>query len=276
LLTAAGAYVTDLMPPSRRAEGLGYYGLSSIFAIAVAPALGLWVYQHGWFWLCVSIGVLNLTMAVIATRLEESQRSNHAVGKSLLSHEVVEWRVTIVSLTLFLVSFGYGGITSFVAIYAKENGVTPPSLYFTVVACAMVFTRPFAGTLADRVGPLKVLAPCLLLAALGYALLAIGGSKGMLILSALVFGTGFGSAYPAFAAFVMRHVHETKRAAAFGGILAALDTGIGSGSITLGWIIQRYGFSAAYGTAACVAVLALPWFLFTRRRVLGHRVIESA
>ena len=140
----------------------------------------------------------------------------------------------------------------------------------------MVFTRPFAGTLADRIGPVKVLAPCLLLTSCGYALLAIGGSKGMLIVAAIVFGIGFGSAYPAFAAFVMRHVHETKRAAAFGGILAALDTGIGSGSITLGWIIQRHGFSAAYATAACVAALALPWFLFTRRRVLGHRVIETA
>ena len=276
LLTAAGAYVTDLMPPSRRAEGLGYYGISSIFAVAIAPALGLWVYKHGWLWLCVSIGVLNLAMAIIAMQLEESPRKKHAEGKPWLSHEVVEWRVTIVSLTLFLISFGYGGITSFVAIYATQNGVTPPSLYFSVTACAMVLTRPFAGTLADRIGPAKVLAPCLLLAALGYALLALGGSKGILIASALVFGTGFGSAYPAFAAFVMRHVEDTKRAAAFGGILAALDTGIGSGSITLGWIIQRYGFSAAYGTAACVAVLALPWFLLTRRRVLGGRVIETA
>jgi MFS family permease len=276
LLTSAGAYVTDLMPASRRAEGIGYYGISTILAVAVAPAVGLWVYQHGWIWLCVSIGILNLTMAIIATQLTESPRNIHQEGKPWLSHEVLEWRVVIVSLTLFLISFGYGGITSFVAIYAKENGVTPPSLYFSVTAIAMVLTRPFSGTLADRIGPAKVLAPCLLLVALGYALLAIGGSKAMLITSAIVFGTGFGSAYPAFAAFVMRHVEDTKRAAAFGGILAALDTGIGSGSITLGWIIQRHGFSAAYFTAACVASLALPWFLLTRRRVLGHRVIETA
>lgn len=276
LLTAAGAYVTDLMPASRRAEGIGYYGISTILAVAVAPAVGLWVYQHGWLWLCVSIGTLNLAMALIATRLAESPRNASADGKPWLSHEALEWRVTIVALTLFLISFGYGGVTSFVAIYAKELGVTPPSLFFTVCAAAMVLTRPFSGTLADRIGPVKVLAPCLLLTSLGYALLAIGGSKGMLIAAAIVFGTGFGSAYPAFAAFVLRHVDDTKRAAAFGGILAALDTGIGSGSITLGWIIQRHGFSAAYGTAACVALLALPWFLLTRRRVLGHRLIETS
>jgi MFS family permease len=276
LLTSAGAYVTDLMPASRRAEGIGYYGISTILAVSVAPAVGLWIYQHGWIWLCVSIGVLNLTMAIIATQLAESPRNLAAHGKPLLSHEVVEWRVTIVSMTLFLLSFGYGGITSFVAIYATQNGITPPSLFFTVCSIAMVLTRPFSGTLADRIGPVKVLAPCLLLTAVSYALLAIGGSKGMLIVAAIVFGIGFGSAYPAFAAFVMRHVEDTKRAAAFGGILAALDTGIGSGSITLGWIIQRHGFSAAYFTAACVAALALPWFLLTRRRVLGHRLIETS
>ena len=135
LLTAAGAYVTDLMPASRRAEGIGYYGISTILAVAVAPAVGLWVYQHGWLWLCVSIGVLNLTMAIIATQLAGiSHAISPRTGTPWLSHEVMEWRVTLVSLTLFLMSFGYGGVTSFVAIYAREHGVTPPSLYFTVCA----------------------------------------------------------------------------------------------------------------------------------------------
>ena len=167
LLTAAGAYVTDLMPASRRAEGIGYYGISTILAVAIAPAVGLWVYQHGWLWLCVSIGTLNLAMAIIATQLAESPRNIVAEGTPWLSHEVLEWRVTIVSLTLFLLSFGYGGVTSFVAIYSKELGVTPPSLFFSVCAVAMVLTRPFSGTLADRIGPVKVLAPCLLLTSLG-------------------------------------------------------------------------------------------------------------
>lgn len=276
LLTAAGAYVTDLMPPSRRAEGIGYWGIATIMAVAIAPAVGLWVYRHGWLWLCASIGVLNLAMALIAWRLPESHKHRVQSGTPLFTHEVLEWRVTVVSLTLFLLAFGYGGITSFVALYAKENGVTPNSLYFSVLAGAMVCTRPLAGRLADRIGPIKVLAPCLVLATIGYALLSVSGTKGWLIASALFFGTGFGSAYPAFAAFVMRHVDDTKRAAAFGGILAALDTGIGSGSITLGWVIQHHGFSAAYLTAACVAALALPYFLLTNRRILAPRAAATA
>jgi MFS family permease len=270
LLTAAGAYVTDLMPADRRAEGIGYYGISTILAVAVAPAVGLWVYHHGWLWLCASIGILNLTMAVIAAQLPETHRRHVAEGERWQIHQVIEWRVTVLSVTLFLLAFGHGGITSFVAMYAQRNNVTPNSLFFMVSAVAMVFTRPFSGALADRIGSVKVLAPCVILTTLGYTLLAMGGTKGWMIAAALIFGTGFGSAYPAYAAFVMRHIHETKRAAAFGGILAALDTGIGTGSITLGWLIQRYGFSAAYGTAAVFAALSLPYFL-----VMSHRVFAS-
>jgi MFS family permease len=83
-----------------------------------------------------------------------------------------------------------------------------------------------------------------------------------------VFGTGLGSAYPAYAAYVMHHVDDSRRGAAFGSILAAFDTGIGTGSVTTGWIAQRAGFSAAYGVAALLATLALPFFLLTEKRLL--------
>src|SRR5436190_1547718 len=48
LLSASAAYITDIVPESRRAEGIGYWGLSTIVAIAVAPTIGFWVYGHGW------------------------------------------------------------------------------------------------------------------------------------------------------------------------------------------------------------------------------------
>ena len=60
LLSASSAYMSATIPPSRRAEGLGFWGLASVSAIAAAPALGFWVYRHGWITLCVEIVVLNL------------------------------------------------------------------------------------------------------------------------------------------------------------------------------------------------------------------------
>ena len=110
--------------------------------------------------------------------------------------------------------------------------------------------------------------PCLALIAVGLALLSLGGTRPLLIWSALVFGTGFGTAYPVYAAHVMDHVVPERRGAAFGGILAAFDTGIGTGSIATGWLIDHYGFGAAYATAALLASLSIPYFLFAEPRLL--------
>ena len=55
----------------------------------------------------------------------------------------------------------------------------------------------------------------------------------------------------------------------FGGILAAFDTGIGTGSIATGWLVHAFGFGRAFGVAALLASLALPYFLFAEKRFLS-------
>ena len=62
----------------------------------------------------------------------------------------------------------------------------------------------------------------------------------------------------------MRGVAPARRGAAFGAILAAFDTGIGTGSTSMGWIIQHYGFASAFGAAAAISALAVPYFLVSR------------
>jgi MFS family permease len=269
LLAASAAHMTDLIPESRRAEGIGYWGLSTIAAIAVAPALGFSIYARGWVWLCATNLALSLVMAGIAACLREaSVRASPPAPLGLRG--LVEWRVMQLSLTLFLYSFGYGGITSFVALYADQNAVTPKGIYFTALAVVMLVTRPLSGPLADRIGPRRVLIPCLVLIASGLALLSFGGSRPWLLASAVVFGAGFGTAYPAYVAYVMRQVNPRRRGAAFGGILAAFDTGIGTGSIALGWIITHAGFRTAFGVAAALAALSLPYFMIADKRLMSR------
>ena len=266
LLSASAAYVTERMPESRRAEGISYWGLASTFSVALAPALGLALFDRGWTWVCLSIGALNLVMAAIAWYLPDDRRGPEPGRKSLLgvfSRDAVEWRVTLLAFTLFLYAFGYGGVTSFVALYAQSSGVAR-GLWFSAFSAAVLASRPFSGRLADRVGHVRVFLPCIALTSLGYALLAVGGSRQMFVVSAVVFGLGFGSSYPVFAAFVMAHTRSDRRGAAFGGILAALDTGIGSGSMAMGWTIEHYGFRPAYALGAAMAVLAIPYFLAVR------------
>ena len=275
LLSASSAYMTNMLPERRRAEGIGYWGLSSIAAFAVAPTVGFNIYRQGWSALCMVGAALNLIMAIIAWRLPEHPAPipvappAHAPRRGLL-----EWRVLLISFSLFLYSFGYGGITSFTAMYADANGVSPKGIYLTMLAVVILVTRPISGRFGDRFGYKRVFAPCLVLISVGLACLAFGGTLGWMIASAVTFGMGFGTAYPVYVGYVMQGVTAERRGAAFGAILAVFDTGIGTGSTTMGWLIQHHGFSFAFGVAAALSALALPYFLLMDRR-LSRRQIRT-
>ena len=266
LLSSSSAYVTDIVPKSRRAEGLGYAGFASILAVAVAPWIGLWVFERGgWTLLCLEMAGLNLIMAFIAWRLP-SDTHRAMPPLSLKPSDLVEWRVAISAVTLFLYSFSYGGITSFVTIYADQVGVAPRALYFTVFSLAIVATRPFISRYADRIGHARVIVPCLGMMVLGIAVLVFASTRMTFALSAVLFGIGFGSAYPVFVAHLMHHVPDHRRGATFGALIGAFDTGLGTGSISIGWLSEHYGFSRAFAVAGALALLSIPYFLYMERR----------
>lgn len=266
LLSASAAYMTSMLPAARRAEGIAYWGLSSIIAMGVAPTVGFWIYAKGWVWLCACTTALNLTMALIASRLppedaEEPAPATTSSGRRVL----IERRVLLLSVPLFLYAYGYGSISSFSAVYADALGVRPKAIYLTILAAVMLLTRPVLGRYADRVGYRRLFVPCLALMAIGLAILPAATTAAVLALSAAVFGLGFGTSYPVFAAYVMQDTHASRRGAAFGAILAAFDTGIGAGSTLSGWVIGRAGYPPAFAVAAVLAALALPAFLVVDR-----------
>ena len=289
LLSASGAYMTATIPASRRGEGLGYWGLSSVLAIGAAPAVGFWVYHHGWVALCLELSGLNLLMAIIAWFLpddREAAREERAAtganaepwqgGFRTLVRSHVEWRVVLLSVSTSLVSFGYGALTSFSALFADELGLSPRSLFLTVMAGATALGRLTIGRTLDALGPRRVLVRCMFAPPLGLLLLALTRGQTMFVVSALVFGAGFALLLPAFNTYVLTHVHPLRRGAAFGAMLAAFDTGIGAGSSMMGWLVHVQGFRVAYAVAAVLAALALPYFLFAERKLGflelgGHR-----
>jgi MFS family permease len=298
LLSSSGAYMTATIPASRRAEGLSYWGLTSVIALGAAPALGFWVHRFGWATLCLEIMVLNLVMAVIAWRLPDDvvdsggfaavdsprrapagspgspRRSLGLVRAARSLRDVVhprqvyrriEWRVLLLSIAMALISFGYGSLTSFSALFADALHVTPRSLFLTAMAVAVCAGRVFIGRTLDRIGYRRVLLPCLVAPPIGLLLLA--GAQGPItfLIAAVVFGAGFGLMYPSYTAYVLEHLPANRRGAAFGAMLAAFDTGIGTGSSAMGWLVHHYWFRAGFVVAAVLAAFALPYFLFAER-----------
>jgi MFS family permease len=274
VLTASAAYMTGMLPAGRRAEGIAYWGLASVLALAAGPSVGFWIYQSGWMVVCVVMTLLNLAVAIIAWRLP-AERPHPARDDGRQRGPLIEWRVLVLSGTLLLYSYAYGAITSFAAMYAEAGGSSPKGIYLTVVGLAIIVTRPFLGRIADRAGYVRLLIPCLLMISAGLLVLVAGGSRPWQILSAVIFGTGYGTAYPVYVAYLLQRVSAARRGAAFGALLAAFDTGIGTGSLATGWIVGIAGYRAGFGAAAALSALAIPYF-FAVRRVLPERAGSQA
>jgi MFS family permease len=181
--------------------------------------------------------------------------------------KLIEWRVIVLAVTLGLVAFGYGGLTSFSALFADDLGIAPRSAFLSAMAAAMLIGRVTIGRSLDRIGHRKVLLPVLVMPAAGLLLLGITYGPGLFLTAAIVFGAGFGLMYPAFAAYVIEHVPAARRGAAFGAIIAAFDTGLGTGSTVMGSLIEAFGYRPAYLGAGALAVLAVPYFLIAERLV---------
>lgn len=275
ILSSASALMTDFIPIERRTEGLGYWGLSSTAAIAVAPAVGMQVYRIGWFALCAEIAVISALMAAWASRLPR----DHAARTTTLPGLAQWWdfRVLRTGISFAMVSFGYGGITSYVAILSRERGIASESLFFTVFAITMVVIRILTARVGDRHGPKVLLYPGFLLVPFSFGVLALARAPWQMVVSAILWGLALGATFPAFTTFVFSHTDEQFRGRTFGSVILAFDTGIGLGSIVIGAIGARFGLGTAFGIAAAISCLALPIFVVTSRQLArGTAVADTA
>ena len=268
LLTASGAYMAGTIPEARRAEGLGYWGLASIFAIAVAPPIGFWVFHFGWRALCLEGMTLNLVLAAIAWSLPDDpvQPASTSPASGSWLRDLIELRALVLSIAVGLISFSYGAITSFSAMFAESIDAHPRTIVLTMTAVTIVVVRVTIGRRLDRIGHRRALLPALAVSAIGLMLVPLAQGTVTLAVAAVVFGIGFGLVFPAFTAYLLAHVSPTRRGAAYGAMIAAFDTGIGTGSWSMGWLIHRVGFRTAFALAAGLATLALPYFLLVEKR----------
>lgn len=266
LLLASSAHITSVIPASRRAEGLGYWGMSSLLAVTVAPTLGFAIYKHGWLALCLSVAAMNVVMGLIAWSIHESHEGAPGWPNSRELRESLNFSVLRLSFALFLYSFAFGSVTSFAALAAEARGIVPHEIFLTTMAFTTFLSRPVLSPFLDRLGHVRMFRWFVAMIPVGLTLLCFATTKWMMVAAAMVFGLAYGNCHPAFTAYIMGRVDERGRGGAFGGILAAFDVGIGTGSILSGVLVHRFGFGVAFGTATALSALSVPYFNWARPR----------
>ncbi|MFT8321169.1 MAG: MFS transporter [Bacillus sp. (in: firmicutes)] len=268
--TATGTIVADLIPNSRRGEGMGYYSMSLNLAMVIGPFLGLTA-VHSWsisrmFLLASIFALLSLIMG-IGIKLPASQ--NKPLSPLTKRKKTFQWsnilEPSAIRISIVAAFFGivYSTILSFVSVFANEQGLSSVSGYFFVVyAVIMLLARPFAGQWFDRYGANIIIYPCILLFSIGMFVLSGMHTAVIFLFAAGLIGLGYGSLFPSFQTIAVQSAQPERRGLATATFLSLFDTGIGLGSFFAGVIGELIGFRALYLYSSLYILICLAIYYF--------------
>ena len=268
--TASGTIATDIIPPKRRGEGMGYYGLSSNLALAFGPALGLalvgFISFQMLFLISACLGVIAFILAM-NIKYKKVEASPHVT--KVARFDVLEKSAINPSVILFFITATFGGIASFLPLHAIEQGVSGIEYYFIVYALFLMLSRVFAGKIYDRKGDLYVIPPGILLIFTAMILLAWLPNTAMLIVAGSLYGFGFGMVQPALQAWAVDKADNNRKGMANATFFSSFDLGVGIGAIVFGQIAYLYGYHFIYMMSAASAIIALLYYFYLV--MTGHR-----
>ncbi|MFE0558623.1 MFS transporter [Paenibacillus sp. NPDC058910] len=269
--TSIGTVITDLIPTSRRGEGMGWYGMAMTVAMAIGPMLGTFIVSGYSFRMLFLVATgLSLIAFILAYMTRAPFQAKPSAGRI----QLVEKSVLPVTVAIFFLAVAYGGITTFLPLFAESIRVNPGT-FFLVYAVALTLIRPFAGKLSDRFGEAAVIIPSLVVTAAALIVLSMSNGLTGLITAAILYGIGFGSAQPALQAATLRIAPENRRGAANASFMTAFDLGIGLGAIILGLVSERIGYTYLFTVTAASVVVSLVIFTIFVRRLLTSGVTDK-
>lgn len=259
--TASGTIATDIIPASRRGEGLGYYGLAGNIAIALGPSLGLLLVDTiSFYYLFLICGGLGLISLFLATKIKYNEIDKKSQSASV-KWNFYEKNALKPSLLLLFITVTIGGIASFLPLYTAEKGIPGIQWYFFIYALALMISRPFSGQLYDKKGHRAIFIPGTILLLLSLVCLAWLPNSITLYVAAVLYGLGFGTVQPGLQAWAVEKSPKNKRGMANATFFSFFDLGIGIGAILFGQIAHWLNYSSIYIASAVSVFISMILYL---------------
>ncbi|AJY77607.1 MFS transporter [Paenibacillus beijingensis] len=296
--TVMPTLVTQIIPPRRLGEGIGYFGLSTSLAMSIGPTIGLYVLDSYGFGLLTVIGAASTILIVpllLLTRSIPPQPAHPAVLRIAAAAEVSPGdrrgpvipgntgdagtgaaraaavgsgseyssitRQLLPALLNALLSITYGGLLGFIALFGKEVHLAQVGLFFLFNSVTVLIVRPISGRIFDRYGHAPILIPGSAVVAAALALLSYSDTLALLTVSALMYGLGFGAIQPTIQAWMLRVTPPEKHASANSLFYSSIDFGIAAGSMLLGIVASYAGYAGMYRYAAVMMIFFLLVYL---------------
>lgn len=247
---------SDVIARPRFAEGMGYFGMATALASAIAPALGLALMEQAGFGAlyatAAGIALLGLVlfMGVRVPRVEVPR-------KRLSLRGLVNRSSLPATCTMLVFMFTFGALENFVAIFAANEGLPSGSLYFVIMSVALLLVRVTLGKLVDERGEAVFVytGNAAMLAAL--LLLALAPSTATFVVSAALAGYAFGGLEPALQSMAVHTATNEERGSANSTFLCGYDIGYGLGGGIAGVLITGLGYGAMWVVVSLACVVSV-------------------
>ena len=264
LFTAYFTLAADIVPPSRRTEGIALFGITGLLPLVVNPlASEIGVHSPDLRWFLPLMGLLVLASLFCLIGVPESKRAQadpnvEKVGiLSILSARplIPVWLATVIFSSLVAIAMSFATVT------AESRGLSRPALLWATYAGGAAFVRLLGARLPDVLGPHNLVAPALASYAAGMLVLASAMDNSGFLIAGLLCGAGHGYCFPVLTSQVVTRSPERGRGSAL-----ALFTGLWDLTYLLippllGAVGDAHGDTLIFLIAAIAAALGLVCWL---------------
>ena len=267
----SGALAAALLPPERRGEGLGLFGIVATAPGVVALPAGVWLAGRYGIAMVAGLAVASALIPVAvfpwlpgrADRGRGDARPGRADGRADGLLAALRQRGQRRPFIIFAAStVAAGVVVSFLPLAAGVSG-TVAAAGLLAQALTATISRWWAGRRGDQRGHASLLVPGLAIASLGMltmvwlAFPAAPATPAAVIAGMCLFGTGFGISQNAtFAVMIDRMRTSPGMASALWNL--AYDAGYGAGPAFFGLFAARTGYPAAFALTGVLMLAALP------------------
>ncbi|MBP1697931.1 MAG: transporter [Deltaproteobacteria bacterium] len=263
--TAVFTLISNISPGIHRGQSLSYFFLAQNISLALAPSFGMFLIDEFsftvLFLVCLGVSLFSLFIANKLGRRQVLQLEDSSTEDGFFIHR----KVLPSSIISFFFYFIWGALCTFFPLYAIQNEVANPGLFFTAIAIILILGRAFGGKVLDLYRIERVILYFLTLCVISMTILAFSKTLLMFILVGVIWGIGAALLNPA----VMAHTLDragSYRGPAMGTYTAFSDFGLSLGPVIMGIIIPWTGYSIMFLCLALVGVINLSYFYFFVRK----------
>ena len=263
--TASITLIANISSKTHRGQSLSYFYLAINLSGALGPSFGMLVINlFSFSFLFLACSGLSLCSLFISYKLGKRQimplQDSSIKDGFLLTRRALPPSI-VNSFSIFI----WGALIAFFPLYAINQGVANPGLFFTTIAIMLILGRALGGKILDLYSKERIILPCLFTYIISMVLLAFSKTQPMFILVAVIWGIGQAFLMPTLVIYALDRVGSSP-GLAMGTFTAITDLGMSLGPVIMGIIIHTASYPIMFLCLALIGIVNLNYFYFFVRK----------